>query len=127
MFYSIFGQTSFIHKNAISDIITFSYRFIDLGRLDIIAIITVMFLSFLQLSVYFFAFCQCFMSLFSKLSLTYTVCVFDLAFVAVVASSVVNYLAVINLGTTVMCYFALVLHFVLPILVLCFAKFRRQR
>ena len=127
MFYSIFGQTSFINKNAISDIITFSYRFIDLGRLDIIAIITVMFLSFLQLSVYFFAFCQCFMSLFSKLSLTYTVCVFDLAFVAVVASSIVNYLAAINLGTTVMCYFALVLHFVLPILVLCFAKFRRQR
>ncbi len=127
MFYSIFGQTSFIHKNAISDIITFSYRFIDLGRLDIIAIVTVMFLSFLQLSIYCYALCECFMKLFSKLSIVYTIVVFDAVFIAVVASSLVNYLTVINLGMNVMGYFAIVLHLILPILVLCFIKFSHRR
>ena len=127
MFYSIFGQTSFIHKNAISDIITFSYRFIDLGRLDIIAIVTVMFLSFLQLSIYCYALCECFIKLFSKLSIVYTIVVFDAIFIAVVASSLVNYLTVINLGVNVMGYFAIVLHLILPILVLCFIKFSHRR
>lgn len=127
MFYSIFGQTSFIHKNAISDIITFSYRFIDLGRLDIVAIVTVMFLSFLQLSIYCYAFCECFMKLFSKLSRVYTIVVFDMIFVAVVISSAINYLAVINLGANVMGYFAIVLHLILPILILFLVKLHHRR
>lgn len=117
MFYSVFGQTAFIHKNAISDIITFSYRFVDLGRLDIIAIVTVMFLSFLQLSIYAYAFSECFIKLFSKLSVIYSVVVFDAIFIAVVVSSVINYLAVLNLGSNVMCYLAIILHLVLPMLI----------
>ncbi len=127
MFYSIFGQTSFIHKNAISDIITFSYRFIDLGRLDIVAIVTIMFLSFLQLSIYCYAFCECFMKLFSKLSIVYTVVFFDIVFVGIVVSSIINYLAVINIGVNFMGYFAAILHFIMPILILISIKLKSRR
>ena len=67
------------------------------------------------------------MKLFSKLSIVYTIVVFDAIFIAVVASSLVNYLTVINLGMNVMGYFAIVLHLILPILVLCFIKFSHRR
>lgn len=122
MFYSIFGVTSFVHKNAVSDIITFSYRFIDLGRLDLIAIITIMFLAFFQLSLYAYAFSECFVKIFSKLSTTYSVVVFDILFIAIVLSSLINYLVAIKIGQEFISYLAILLHFILPIIVFFFAK-----
>ncbi len=122
MFYSIFGPTCFIHKNAISDIITFSYRFIDLGRLDIIAILAIMFLTIFQLSMYAYAFSTCFTALFSKLNFAYSVVVFDIAFVAIILSSALNYLVAIQIGEEIIPYVAILLHLILPVIVLIFAR-----
>ncbi len=118
MFYSAFGSTSFMYKNAVSDIITFSYRFIDLGRLDIISITTIMFISLLQLSLYCYALLQCFMKVFSRLSKTYSVVVFDIVFLSIVVSSMLNYLVAIELGKNVMVYFAILLQIFFPVLLL---------
>lgn len=120
MFYSIFNYTSFVHKNAVSDIITFSYRFTDLGRLDMVAIITVMFLSLFQISVGVYAFCECFKQLFPKLDLFYGVITFDLLFLSLILLSSLDYLQVINLGTLIVPYFAIVLQYVLPLICLLF-------
>ncbi len=117
MFYAAFGRTSFLYKNAISDIITFSYRFIDLGRLDIISILTVMFLSVLQLSLYCYALTECFMKVFSKLSRVYSIAVFDIAFFCIVVSSVVNYLEVVRIGESAVNYLAIFLQIVVPLII----------
>lgn len=129
MFYSAFGNTSFIYKNAISDLITFSYRFIDLGRMDIIAITAVMFLSLLQLSIYAYAFCECFMKIFSKLSVVYSICFFNIAFFGVVITSVVNYLVAVDIGTNFMTYLCLILQILLPILItiLCERRAKHEK
>ena len=127
MFYCIFGVTSFVHKNAVSDIMTFSYRFIDLGRLDLVAIITIMFLAFFQLSLYAYVFSECFTKVFSKLSFTYSVVVFDILFVGVVISSLINYLVAIKIGQEFICYLAILLHLILPLIVFFFAKNKQKR
>ena len=120
MFYSIFNYTSFVHKNAISDIITFSYRFTDLGRLDMVAIITVMFLSLFQISIALYVFCDCFIKLFPPLNKVYGLITFDLLFLTLIFISSIDYLRITYFGTLVMPYFAMVLQYVLPILCLLF-------
>ena len=122
MFYSIFGLTSIFYKNAVSDIITFSYRFIDLGRVDLVAIITVMFLSFFQLSIYCFAFCTCFRCLFPPLSQIYAVAVFDIAFIAIVLTSAIDYLVALKMGETFMPYIAILLQLILPLIMLIICR-----
>ncbi len=120
MFYSIFNHTSFVHKNAISDIITFSYRFTNIGRLDMVAIVLVMFLSLFQISVALYVFCDCFNKIFPSLGKIYGVITFDLIFLGFVLLSVFDFLQVTALGVLVVPYFALVLQYILPIVCLFF-------
>lgn len=115
MFYSIFDYTAFLHKNAISDIITFSYRFIDLGRLDIIAVIIIMFLAFFQLCLYAYAFIECFIKIFSKLSVVYSMVVYDLLFIFIVFTSLIDYLVAIKIGVSIIPYLSIFLYFLLPL------------
>lgn len=121
MFYSIFGATSFIHNNALSDIITFSFRFLDLGRLDLVAIILNMFLSFLQLSIYGYMLVNCFIKIFPKITPTYTVVVYNIVFVVLLASATINYVTVIFLAQEVVSLAAPFIHFLIPLLLLGFA------
>ncbi len=120
MFYSIFNYTSFVHKNAISDIITFSYRFTDLGRLDMVAIITVMFLSLFQISIALYVFCDCFVKLFPPLNKVYGLVAFDSMFLLLIFISSIDYIRITYFGTLVMPYFALILQYVLPVICLFF-------
>lgn len=120
MFYSIFNYTSFVHKNAISDIITFSYRFTDLGRLDMVAIITVMFLSLFQISIALYVFCDCFIKLFPPLNKVYGLVTFDLVFLFFIFVTSIDYMRITYFGTLVMPYFALLLQYVLPVICLIF-------
>lgn len=127
MFYSIFGATSFIHNNALSDIITFSFRFLDLGRLDLVAIILNMFLSFLQLSIYGYMLVECFLRLFPKITPVYTVVFYNVIFIVLMVSAVVNYVTVITLAQGVVSVAAPFIHFLIPLLVLGFALAENKR
>lgn len=127
MFYSIFGSTSFIHNNALSDIITFSFRFLDLGRLDLIAIILNMFLSFLQLSIYGYMLVNCFINIFPKITPVYTVVVYNIVFIVLLASAVINYVTVIFLAQEVVSLAAPFIHFVIPLLLFGFAMIENKR
>ncbi len=120
MFYSIFGVTSFVHNNALSDIITFSYRFLDLGRLDLVAIIVNMFLSFLQLSIYAYMLMVCFKQIFPKITDVYIVTFYNLVFIVIMISAAINYVTVIYLAENVFSLAAPFIHFIVPaILFVC--------
>ena len=80
MFYLIYGSTAFLHVNAISDIINFSNNYGEIGRLDIISMLLVMFLTYFQLNIYGNCFSECFSKVFNKLSTVYSVVSLDLAF-----------------------------------------------
>lgn len=120
MFFSIFNHTSFVHKNALSDIITFSYRFTYLGRLDMVAIVTLMFLSLFQISIALYVFCECFTQIFPPLGKVYGLITFDLLFVGLTLISTLDYLQLTQLGTLVMPYFAIALQYLLPLVCLFF-------
>lgn len=80
LFYSKYQITSFMHNNALADILVFSVQFNAIGRLDIIAMLTVMVITLFQLEIYNYAFSESFLSLFPKLNVYYSIAVFDILF-----------------------------------------------
>ena len=80
LFYAKYQVTAFMHNNALADILVFSVQFNAIGRLDIIAMLTIMFITLFQLEIYAYAFCDCFLNVFPKLSKIYSVVVFDVIF-----------------------------------------------
>lgn len=80
IFFSIYQITAFMHNNALTDIISVSTRLNTLGRLDVIAMVTIMFLCYFQMSIFLFSFSEAFCNVFHKLNRAYSVCVFDVVF-----------------------------------------------
>lgn len=118
LFYLKYPITSFMHNNALSDILVFSVKFNAIGRLDIIPMLTIMFFTIFQLEIFTFAFCDCFNNIFPKLSKVFSIVIFNIVFLInyyffigkyeVVVSSFSNILpifAMINI-----CFFPLVLY-----------------
>ena len=126
LFFSIFQYTAFMHPNAVSDIIVLSYEIFDIGRLDIIAVITVMLLTFCQLSMYAYVLSVLFTSIFPKMSKIYSVALIVVVFL-ILYGFFTNSLDVVNyLTTTVMPIIAILLQYVLPLLTFTFKNKRRQ-
>ncbi len=126
LFYGIFNHISFVHKNAISDIITFSYRFTDIGRLDMVAIVFVMFLSLFQISVALYIFCDIFKKIFNTPKDIYGLISFDLIFIGIVITASLDYAKTIAIGTVIVPYFAIFLQYLLPIICLILSGVRRR-
>ncbi len=74
MFLSIFQNTAFLHSSAISDIILLSPEIFSIGRLDIIAVTTVMFLTLCQISIYGYILSDLIKNIFPRMSRN--VCIF---------------------------------------------------
>lgn len=60
LFYAKYQVTSFMHNNALADLLVFSVQFNAIGRLDIIAMITIMLITLFQMEIFNYAFCDCF-------------------------------------------------------------------
>ena len=114
LFFSIFKNTAFMHINAISDVIDLSYRIFDIGRLDIVAVITVMTLTFLQLGLYGFICSKIILSMFPKLNTTVVTIFILVAFSLVYFMMFSSYDFVLVFISSIMPYFALSLQYILP-------------
>ena len=77
-FYAKYPVTAFMHDNALSDLLVFSVQFSAIGRLNIIAMITIMLITLFQMEIYTFGFCQCFEDLFPKLNKKHGIALFDI-------------------------------------------------
>lgn len=126
MFYSIYQVTAFMHNNALADILVFSIQFSAIGRLDIIAMITIMLLAFFQLEIFQFSFSEAFCNVFHSLSRAYSIVVFDVLFLIVYFVLVGKYENMIFYTEGWLTYFAIFSNFLIPLILFFLALPKKQ-
>ena len=114
IFYCKYHDTAFMHNNAIADLLVFSVQFNAIGRLDIIAMVTIMALGLFQMEIFQYAFCESFVMVFPKLSLKYAVAVFDILFFIVYFVLIGKYEFMIMVTTNYLPYFSILSNYILP-------------
>ena len=127
VFYSVFRYTGSMHNNAASDVITFSNKFAGLGRIDIVAVVVVMLLDYFQLSIYNTAFDSSFSSIFPNERKVFSIVLYDLLFFIGIFFFIPNHVITIDFAEKYLCYFALVLEYLLPLSCIIFSVFKPQR
>lgn len=127
-FYSIFRITAFMHNNALSDIISVSVQYSSVGRLDIISMLTIMFLTYFQLEIFIFAFCNSFESIFPKLNRIHALIAFDISFLLLNFSLLGQYDMFFSSTENYLPYLAIVVNYILPIILTFVSlKFGKRR
>lgn len=79
-FYSIYRVTAFMHNNALIDISAVPAQFTAIGKLDIIPMITIMFLTYFQLEIFVYGFSRSFLMIFPKLNKIHSLILYDILF-----------------------------------------------
>ena len=128
LFYAKYQMTAFMHNNALADLLVFSVQFNAIGRLDIIAMLTIMFITLFQMEIFSFAFCDCFVNIF-PLNKTFAVVVFDILFCLLYYVFIGRYETMVMSSLFWLPYLAIFINYILPILmlVLIFIKTRRDK
>lgn len=67
IFYSKYNITAFMHNNALSDVVVFTVEFNAFGRLDIVAMTTICFITIFQVNVFSYAVCDTLQVIFPKM------------------------------------------------------------
>lgn len=117
IFYAKYQVTSFLHNNALADLLVFSVQFNAIGRLDIIAMLTIMTLGLFQLEIFQSAFSESFVMVFEKLSVKYSIVVFDILFFVIYLVLIKKYEIMLNIATNYLAYFSIITNIILPILI----------
>lgn len=117
IFYAKYQITAFMHNNALADLLVFSIQFNAIGRLDIVAMLTIMTLGLFQLEIFQYAFCESFSMIFGKLNTKFAVAVFDILFFVIYFVLIGKYEYMINLTTSYLCYFSILSNFILPLII----------
>jgi hypothetical protein len=85
-----------MHNNALADLLVFSVQFNAIGRLDIIAMITIMMITIFQMEIFCYAFCDGFLKIFPLLNKVYSIVIFDIIFLLLYYFLIGNYEAIVN-------------------------------
>lgn len=125
LFYGKYQLTAFMHNNALADLLVFSVQFNAIGRLDIVAMLTIMILSLFQLELFCYGFCECFSGLIPKLNKKYAIIVFDILFLLLYYVFIGKYEIMVNSTVTWLPVLGVVLGYAFPIL--CFVITLLQR
>lgn len=96
VFYSKYPVTAFMHDNALADLMVFSVQFSSIGRLDILAMITIMMITLFQMEIYSYGFSSCFEKVFNKLNRKHAMLLFDIAFVLIFTLYVGNHTDIVQ-------------------------------
>lgn len=126
IYYSIFRYTGFMHNNAASDVLSVTDKFAAIGRIDIFAVIVIMFLNYLQLAIYNTAFDASFSAVFPKGNKMFSVIIFDVLFLVVHTFLLPNYTTLIWFGCDVMNYFALLLQYIIPLFIFVMSLLKKK-
>ncbi len=125
-FYSIYQITAFMHNNALSDIISVSLQFNAIGRLDVLAMLTIMFLCYFEMEIFQFSFSEAFCNVFHKLNRKYSIVVFDVIFLVVYFILVGRYENMILYTEGWLPYFSIFTNFLIPIIILFISLPKRK-
>ncbi len=122
LYFSMFKFTGFMHTNAVSDIITLSHELFYLGRVDIVAVVTLMVMTILQLGIYIYIFCNSLRSLIPKTTINFNLLIFNILFLMGYFAFFESYGFVLKIVTGDLIILAILLQYALPIITLFFKR-----
>lgn len=126
LFYAKYQITAFMHNNALADLLVFSVQFNAIGRLDIIAMLTIMFITLFQMEIFNYAFCDCFVNIFPLLNKNYSVVVFDVLFCILYYVFIGRYETMVTSTLFWLPYLAIVINYILPLVMVLILIIRRR-
>lgn len=118
LFYSKYQQTAFMHNNALADLLVFSVEFNAVGRLDIIAMLTILFITIFQLEIFCYGFYQSIHGIFPLLKKFYACLTFDIIFGLLYYIFIGKYEIMVTSASYYFPILAISVNYVLPILIL---------
>lgn len=125
-FYAKYPVTAFMHDNALSDLLVFSVQFSAIGRLDIVAMLTIMLMTLFQMEIYSFGFSKCFEEVFPVLNRKHAIVVFDLAFILIFTLFVGNHADVVEFAGGWFSYVAIAVAVIVLVFTLAACLIRRK-
>ena len=120
-----FTYTSFLHPFALFELLSFIKEYEGLGRIDILPVIVIMFLSFYQLALYFYAMTTSVESVFYKVNSVQALAVIDTLFVLVVSCVVTGLSKTVWIGIILSPFLAIFSFVVIPLVVFLLCMRRR--
>ena len=122
-----YSYTSFMHPFALFEIMSYVKEYGGLGRIDIVAIVLIIALTYFQLALYLRMFVLSFDNVFVGLRVFYSVATFVFLFVMLVTFVILNVSKTILFGEKVLPYFAVLPFALLPVVVLVLLFGRRVK
>ena len=118
LFYSKYQVTAFMHNNALADLLVFSVEFNAVGRLDIIAMLTILFITLFQLEIFCYGFCESIRGIFPLLKKFYATVTFDIIFGLLYYIFIGKFEIMVTSASHYLPILAIVVNYALPILIL---------
>lgn len=125
-FYFAYSFTSFMHQYAIFDVMGNIKDYGGLGRIDVIAVILIIFLSYLQMGLYLKCFTESFYVLLPKLHKQYALITFDIIFVFIVELLIRNLENTILYGENILPYLSIISFVIIPLCVTIFLCIKKR-
>ena len=126
LFYSKYEVTSFIHNNALADLLVFSVEFNAVGRVDIIAMLTIMFITLFQMEIFCFGFCNSLTYIFPLLKNFYAVIFFDITFGILYYLFIGNYQTMVTSTIVWLPFLGIIINYILPLIFLIIALIKNK-
>ncbi len=127
LFYSKYQITSFIHNNALADLLVFSVQFNAIGRLDIIAMLTLMMVTLMQMEVFCYGFCQSLIEIFPLLDKKYAIVVFDITFFIMYYVFIGKYESIVGLTVSYLPILGVIVGYAFPLLIFIVNLIKRRK
>ena len=126
-FYLAYTYTSFMHPYAIFEILGNIKDYGGLGRIDVISLILVMFLTYFQIGIYLLCFVQSFRIVLPKLNKIYALISFNFVFLVFVFLLIRNLERTILYAENILPYFSVISFVIVPVCVLIFLISHRRK
>lgn len=126
LFYSKYQVTSFMHNNALADLLVFSVQFNAVGRLDIVAMLTIMMITLFEIEIMCYIFCDGFTSIFPLLNKKYAIVVFDVLFLLLYYLFIGKYETMVNSTVVWLPIVGVIAGYVLPLVCFVISMIKRS-
>ena len=125
-FYFSYTYTSFMHQYAIFEVMGNIKDYGGLGRIDVIAVILIIFLTYFQMGIYLKCFTESFNVLLPKLHKQYALITFDILFVIIVELIIRNLERTILYGESILPYLSIISFVIIPLCSIIFLIIKRR-
>lgn len=119
-FYFSYTYTSFMHQYALFEVLGNIKDYGGLGRIDVIAVILIIFISYFQMALYLKCFTESFYVLLPKLHKQYSLIAFNIIFVLIVELVIRNLERTILYGENILPYISIISFVIVPLCVTIF-------